>query len=301
MVIFSQRFDFLLLCFPGLALEKAVTAGDPDLISECLSSADDIEQLAKILSDTTLARAANLHTARLRKLGKYVEEQEFYAKLNQLTNSGYAVLEKTTAMNARRQKKSQQLRLAGSFFQSAESNNDPDATFAKEAVTEQIQLMEAQLKLEETAAQQKWPGGPHQFNGSLYETLNKLIRLGENTIADKLKDKFHLSEKAYWKLKVKSLAESKQFDELSAFASHRSAAGGYGCVVQAFITGERPDLAMKFIPKVKDNEEQARYYTQLGMHEQASLARQRASEQPGAGALLGAVGRQFGSLFGGGS
>ena len=187
-----------------------------------------------------------------------------------------------------------------------------DAALIKDVVTTQIQLIEAQQKIEEQAVQMNWPGGPHRFTGSLGQTLTDLILLGENTVADKLKDKFEMSEKAYWKIKVKALAKSRQFDELSAFATNRSAAGGYGVVVQCFLDGERPDLAMKFVPKVKSHEEQARYYTALGMHEQARLAMQRAEEQPGPQAMFANMGRQFennfgnlpgglGNLFGGGS
>lgn len=51
----------------------------------------------------------------------------------------------------------------------------------------------------------------------------------------------------------------------------------------------RQDFALALVPKVKSGEQQAQYYQQMGLHDQAQRARQ-GQERSGAGRLLNILG-----------
>jgi len=52
----------------------------------------------------------------------------------------------------------------------------------------------------------------------------------------------------------------------------------------------RQDFALALVPKVKSSEQQAQYYQQMGLHDQAQRARSQGQERSGAGRLLNILG-----------
>merc|ERR1712039_340309 len=140
---------------------------------------------------------------------------------------------------------------------------------------------------EEQSVMKRWLNGPHRFAGlSLVDTLVKLIAIGEVVEADNLRTKMKVSDRRYWRIKVRALSDSGNLSELNMMATHRSSPVGYELFVEAFLKHGRSDLAIPFVPRVKSPELQAVYYTQMGMEEEAQAARAQRQERAGPGKLL---------------
>merc|ERR1712061_851423 len=92
--------------------------------------------------------------------------------------------------------------------------------------------------------------------------------------------------KRYWRIKVRALSDSGNLTELNTMATHLKAPIGYELVIEAFLKHGRNDYALPFVPKVKNPELQAAYYTQMGMEEEAQAARAQRQERAGPGRLL---------------
>merc|ERR1712151_760640 len=120
----------------------------------------------------------------------------------------------------------------------------------------------------------------------LVDTLSKLIQIGEIKEADNLRTQMKIADKRYWRIKVRALSDSGNISELSLFAANRTSPIGYELFIEAFLKHGRNDLAQPFVPRVKDPEKQAIYYSKMGMEEEAAAARAQQQKQGGAGRLL---------------
>ncbi|KFG27752.1 Vps16, N-terminal region protein, partial [Toxoplasma gondii TgCatPRC2] len=104
--------------------------------------------------------------------------------------------------------------------------------------------------------------------------------------ADNLQKVFKIPEKRYWRCKIDALADGRFFDELLAFAQYRTSPVGYDPFITACMRNEAWEAAAKLVPKVKDPEEQAMWYSQLGMQREAEEAAKNAGSQSLSGGLL---------------
>lgn len=140
--------------------------------------------------------------------------------------------------------------------------------FGAQISAEQAQLLKAQIHLEEESVMKRWTGGPFRFAGlSLFDTLRKLIQVGEIVEADNLRSHLKVSDKRYWRLKIRALADSGNFSELNSMAANRTSPIGYEPFIEAFLKHRREDLAVPFVPKVKSAAAQARFYSRMGMED----------------------------------
>ena len=95
-----------------------------------------------------------------------------------------------------------------------------------------MELLSVQLSLEEKA-EKSW-GRAQKFVGlPLVTTLVKLLELGEVREADELR-RNKVSDKRYWRMKIRGLANAKNFEELNAFAIVTSPIG-YEPFVETFL------------------------------------------------------------------
>ncbi|CAJ1370458.1 unnamed protein product [Effrenium voratum] len=157
--------------------------------------------------------------------------------------------------------------------------------FMSQACADELELLSAQAGLEEKASAKNWGRGREvRFLGlPLVTSLLKLIELEEVKEADELRAKMRMVDKRYWRIKIRGLASCGNFDELNAFAILASPIG-YEPFVEAFLKAGRNDFALALVPKVKSGEQQALYYQQMNLHEEAQRARQ--GQDRGAGRLL---------------
>merc|ERR1712051_17193 len=95
--------------------------------------------------------------------------------------------------------------------------------FCAQASSDEADLLKAQLALEESSVMKRWRNGPHRFAGlSLVDTLCRLIEIDEIIEADNLRTKMKLSDKRYWRIKVRALADASNMEQLNILATCRT-------------------------------------------------------------------------------
>merc|ERR1711920_378874 len=182
------------------------------------------------------------------------------------------------------------LQMAKGDFSQALPQGAPEAErlsmqFCAQASAEEAELLKLQLGFEEQSVQKRWIGGPHRFAGlSLVDTLAKLLKLGEINEADNLASK-KLPDKRYWRIKVHALSEEGKLEDLNLLAQCRTSPIGYELFIEAFLKRGRNDLALPLVPKIKNLEQQATYYSRMGTEEDAQRARAQGQERSGPGRL----------------
>lgn len=291
-----------------LAAEKATQSWDPDLIHRGIAAAcngdpcergADMEKVASLIKErpTELQAFSDLFASTLLAGEHHDRLRRFYENLGQRRQAAsvavHEVFKKRDAeerMNRLRHAKQQ-------FSQSDQVSQEAEKfsmQFSSQASGEEIELLKAQIELEEQAVLKKWLNGPHKFAGkSLTSTLAKLIELGEVVEADNLRTKMKITDKRYWRIKIRALSKAGHVSELEMLAKNRTSPIGYELFIEAFLEHQRHDLALPFVPKVKSSEQQAIYYSRMGMEEDAQRARAQGQELSGAGRLLQ-------NIFGGG-
>jgi len=291
-----------------LAAEKATQSWDPDLIHRGIAAAcngdpcergADMEKVASLIKErpTELQAFSDLFAGTLLAGEQHDRLRRFYENLGQRRQAAsvavHEVFKKRDAeerMNRLRHAKQQ-------FSQSDQVSQEAEKfsmQFSSQASAEEIELLKAQIELEEQAVLKKWLNGPHRFAGkSLTSTLAKLIELGEVVEADNLRTKMKIADKRYWRIKIRALSKAGHVGELEILAKNRTSPIGYELFIEAFLEHRRNDLALPFVPKVKSSEQQASYYSRMGMEEDAQRARAQGQELSGAGRLLQ-------NIFGGG-
>ncbi|PHJ17436.1 vesicle fusion and protein sorting subunit [Cystoisospora suis] len=205
--------------------------------------------------------------------------QSYYEKSGRVFDAGVVALS-----IANRQKtwdmKKKSLETAAKFFNGCRSTHHDSAAFAHNSVLSQIELLTRQHELEVQANSRGWANPPHHFMGlSLMETVRQVILKMEFQEADNLQKVFKIPDKRYWRCKIDALADGQYFDELLAFAQYRTSPVGYEPFVIACLRNDQVNLAAKIIPKIKEAEQQAHWYRELEMHEEAEAALKNANSQ----------------------
>lgn len=84
---------------------------------------------------------------------------------------------------------------------------------------------------------------------SVNDTLSQLLLVGLSKRAEKLRSEFKVPDKRWWWIKLKVLAETKDWDGLDVFAKSRRSPIGYEPFVQHLVhIGER-SRATAFVPR----------------------------------------------------
>jgi len=285
-----------------VAAEKAAQSYDPDLIHGVISSAccgdpcsreADIQALGRLLRERPqeLRMVGDLFAAQLQRGGEHLDRaRAFHDQLGRTRRAAYC-----TVMQVFRRPQVEDrvkwLRFARDFFGQADAaapeGERTSMQFCAQACLEQSDLLTAQARLEEQSVMKRWLNGPHRFAGlSLVETLRRLIELGEVVEADNFRTAMKVSDKRYWRIKIRALSDCGNITELDLMAKNRTSPIGYELFVEAFLAHRRNDLALPFVPRVKNPEKQATYYSRMGMEEEAAAARAQRQERAGPGRLL---------------
>jgi len=270
-----------------IAMERAALSWDPDLIHGVITAAlggdpcgrdAHLQTLVKLLQEKPQEwkaiddlLAASLLRGRQLDRGRSLHEQ--MGRNRQAAQA--AVCQAFQKQEADERKR--WLRVARDMFTQAASGLAPDAEFCAEATASEAELLQAQIEFDD-----RWSAGSYRFAGrSLVDTLCRLIEVGEIVEADKLYAKLKMSDRRYWRIKVRALAECGKFEDLKMLATHRTSPIGYEPIVEAFLKHGRNDLAQGFVPRVKDPEQQAAYYSRMGMEEEARQALAQRSDRAG--------------------
>jgi hypothetical protein len=139
-----------------------------------------------------------------------------------------------------------------------------DPTAAK-ATEEQIGLLLLQKELEVSL-------GGKFVGSSLSNTLYRLILMGEHKRVLKIKNEFKVPDKRYWWLRIKALAEAHEWTELEQFSKEKKSPIGYAPFAEVCLQANKLDEATKYVRKITEPDQRARYWARLGQWSEAVAA-----------------------------
>ncbi|KAA0713395.1 Vacuolar protein sorting-associated protein 16 -like protein [Triplophysa tibetana] len=126
---------------------------------------------------------------------------------------------------------------------SVDEFNKAKNEFAAKATEEEMRLLRFQRKLEEAK-------GEPLLGFSLHDTITALLSVGLHKHAEQLYKDFRVSDKRFWWLKLKALAEKGDWDELEKFAKSKKSPIGYLPFVEVCIKHQNKHEARKYVSRV---------------------------------------------------
>lgn len=146
-----------------------------------------------------------------------------------------------------------QMKLAATYMAQGK-----DASAMGKIIEEQARLLEIQKEIEQGV-------GPGYVGLSLSDTLLKCFRCGQGKRAVKIIKEFKIGEKPYYFIKIKGLAQGRDWEELEKFAAEKSKPPvGFEAFAAACITENNTNEAMKYIPKVADLGRKCELFVSVG-------------------------------------
>ncbi|XP_028998348.1 vacuolar protein sorting-associated protein 16 homolog [Betta splendens] len=131
-----------------------------------------------------------------------------------------------------------------SVLQSAvDEYNKSKNEFAAKATEDEMRLLRFQRKLDDEK-------GAGLLGLSLQATMEALLALGLYKQAEQLYRDFRVPDKRYWWLKLKSLAEKEEWDELEKFSKSKKSPIGYLAFVEVCMKYNNKYEAKKYVLKV---------------------------------------------------
>lgn len=98
---------------------------------------------------------------------------------------------------------------------------------------------------------------------SIYDTMKRLLQVGDLKQAEKIRSEFKVPERRYWWIRIQLLAENFQWDELEKFSKSKKSPIGYEPFVEVCLKQQNVDEAKKYIPKCSD-ERKITWYIRAG-------------------------------------
>uniref|UniRef100_A0A667ZAU1 Vacuolar protein sorting-associated protein 16 homolog n=1 Tax=Myripristis murdjan TaxID=586833 RepID=A0A667ZAU1_9TELE len=131
-----------------------------------------------------------------------------------------------------------------SVLQSAvDEYNKAKNEFAAKATEDEMRLLRFQRKLDDEK-------GAGLLGLSLQATMEALLALGLHKQAEQLYRDFRVPDKRYWWLKLKSLAEKEEWEELEKFSKSKKSPIGYLPFVEVCMKRHNKHEAKKYVSKV---------------------------------------------------
>uniref|UniRef100_I3KMA4 Vacuolar protein sorting-associated protein 16 homolog n=1 Tax=Oreochromis niloticus TaxID=8128 RepID=I3KMA4_ORENI len=219
-----------------LALSKAVESGDTDLVYTVVSYLkNEMNRGDFFMTLRNQPVALSLY----RQFCKLQEQETLKDLYNQ--DDDHQELANYYVTASYREK-----RLEGrlSLLQSAvDEYNKAKNEFAVKATEDEMRLLRFQRKLDDEK-------GAGLLGLSLQVTMETLLSLGLHKQAEQLYKDFRVPDKRYWWLKLKSLAEKEEWDELEKFSKSKKSPIGYLAFVEVCIKCNNKYEAKKYVSKV---------------------------------------------------
>ncbi|GMH32446.1 hypothetical protein BSKO_00280 [Bryopsis sp. KO-2023] len=165
--------------------------------------------------------------------------------------------EENVAISNLRDKVAALLREASASYRETKKHD-----FQAKVAEEFALLRKDQAKLHHTT-------GRNMFVGlSTIDTIRQCIRLGNNQRAADLRRQFGISDKHFYWVKIRTLAEQGDWDALDDFASERRPPIGWEPFIQACVQNNAPmDRTGRFIDRIQpDSEAKMEWYARVGLH-----------------------------------
>lgn len=270
------------------ALQKAVESGDTDLVYCVIFQILDQrtrEEFNQIILAKPLAR--DLFVSFARQNEPEVLKQ-FYLLTGQLQGAAETLLRESWELVV--SPPSQQgSPLQGPRLKLLERAADyyaqtKEHTIEARSVEEHVKLLRVQHELEAATGQ------PIFVESSVSDTICTCLVLGNNRAAQKIRSDFKVPEKRFYRLKIKALLTTRNWDALEKFSKEKKPPIGFKPFVDACIEGGENGEALKYIVKLSDPQERAEAYTRIGLHNEAAEAASQSKDSE----LLGRLKMTFG-------
>jgi hypothetical protein len=252
-----------------LALDKAISCGDSDLIYLCVISimkAKPTKEFYNILASRPLARNLYINYCKQTDLESL---KKFYYHLAQPTEAAtVAVLEAYQCENFRDRLNS--MRVALDFYE--KDKKDP---FTAKITEEQLKLLQLQAEHEQlinSSAAQHSQHNKSLIDCSLSQVLEYYVLSGDSKRAAKLKQQFKVDDKRMWQLEVKTLAAAGLWAELFQLVSSYKKAPpiGFLPIVEICVEYGNAQEALKYIEKLSDYREAMEWLCNLNYWREAA-------------------------------
>jgi len=243
------------------ALIKAIESGDTDLVYLVITHLKRklaLSDFFRLINDKPLA--SSLLEVYSKQKDRELLKDFYYQADRRFEGANVVALEAYEAKDLATQIRT--LKTALSLYQ-----DDKEQQFSYRATDDEIKLLlfQDEMQKEKESKDEKLIGL------SLAETLRKCVILNQNNRVLKLKGDFKISDKKFWWIKVKALAETKNWLELEKFAkSKKSPIGFVPFVEQCLLFGSKPE-ALKHIARCEPNERPI-WYMKLGAWSEAAEA-----------------------------
>uniref|UniRef100_A0A3B5MEK5 Vacuolar protein sorting-associated protein 16 homolog n=1 Tax=Xiphophorus couchianus TaxID=32473 RepID=A0A3B5MEK5_9TELE len=219
-----------------LALSKAVESGDTDLVYTVVTYLkNEMNRGDFFMTLRNQPVALSLY----RQFCKLQEPQTLKDLFNQ--DDDHQELGNFYVTSSYRDK-----RLEGRLAQlqsAVDEYNKAKNDFAAKATEEEMRLLRFQRKLDDEK-------GAGLLGLSLQATMEALMSLGLHKQAEQLYRDFRVPDKRYWWLKLTSLAEKEQWEELEKFSKSKKSPIGYLAFVEVCMKNNNRHEAKKYVSKV---------------------------------------------------
>eukprot|EP00698_Gefionella_okellyi_P023700 TRINITY_DN8167_c0_g1_i1.p1 TRINITY_DN8167_c0_g1~~TRINITY_DN8167_c0_g1_i1.p1 ORF type:complete len:850 (-),score=211.21 TRINITY_DN8167_c0_g1_i1:1962-4364(-) len=254
-----------------LALVKAIESGDTDLVQMVLT------RLRSALSELDFQRlihnkplAANLFIVNA-QLSEDPDDHDlvrrFFHATNRSDRATYEFL-RGGCNSEDPQERQDVLMRASEFFK------DMKDEWAQKITKDQATLLRVQAELEKGAAR-----GEEFYGLSIAQTITNLVLSNQHKKAARIASEFDVPDKQFWWLKLKALAQLRDWDSLDKFSREKKPPIGFEPFVEVCIEARMPEEAMKYISRVTVAKRKVDYLVQLGKFREAADAA-AAARQP---------------------
>uniref|UniRef100_A0A8C4ZJQ5 Vacuolar protein sorting-associated protein 16 homolog n=1 Tax=Gadus morhua TaxID=8049 RepID=A0A8C4ZJQ5_GADMO len=247
-----------------LALSKAIESGDTDLVYTVVSYVkNEMNRGDFFMTLRNQPVALSLY----RQFCKLQEQETLKDLYNQ--DDDHQELANYYVSASYREKR---LEARLSVLQSAvDEYNKAKNEFSSKATEEEMRLLRFQRKLDDEK-------GAGLLGLSLQATMEALLASGLQKQADHLYRDFRVSDKRYWWLKLKSLAEKEEWEELEKFSKSKKSPVGYLPFVEVCMKKSNKYEAKKYVTKVTPEQRVRAHLTIEDVEGAADAAIERRSE-----------------------
>jgi hypothetical protein len=273
-------------CQPGQQVPLLLTMGELPVALTTASAAADVElthlvllHARSILAEPDLCELLILQRGAQQLLEAYCKQREpellktlFYHVNHPVEAAAIAISEAYRASTG-----AQRMRGFSIAVQLYEHATQPQCAPLAKATEEQLKLLDAQRQLERGTRGLSSPQGApvalaarfRFLDTPLNETICKCFAYGQTTAAERLRSECKVPEKRWWHLKLKGLAQARNWSALWELGSARRSPIGFQKFVEACVAQGAHDEAAKYIPRLPGPVEQVASYLQIGQVDEA--------------------------------
>ncbi|KAH8154271.1 uncharacterized protein LAJ45_02039 [Morchella importuna] len=220
-----------------IALDKAIESGDTDLVFYVLLLLKKKLPLAaffRLINDRPVA--ASLIEASARETDPELLKDFYYAD-DRRSDGAHVVLRDALAQKELAAK-IEKTKLAAKLLADSKEH-----ALESRSLDESARLLQMQEVFEKDLAGERFAGE------SVNETVFRLIRMGYNSRANKVKSEFKIPEKRFWWLKLRALVAKRDWGEIEEWGRTKKSPIGWEPFFNECLSAGNTKAAANFIPK----------------------------------------------------